>query len=126
MILQQKHLKITESFKCSFLFSYLTTLISSSKINLIFINSSISTVQPGSVAADALSSGQEKDARVFHQALQNPPLSPQQSISNTLYFQGKLTNTIDTIIPSRGFAAVSVQYTRPLITQLPLALAGFW
>lgn len=58
-------LKHTESLNCSFLFSYLTTFVSWSKINLIFINGSLSTVQPGSVAADALPSGQEKDAREY-------------------------------------------------------------
>lgn len=47
-------------------------------------------------------------------------------VSATLNFQGKLTNTIDKIIPSGGLAAVSIQYTRPLITQLPLALRGIW
>lgn len=125
MILQQKHLKNTlKVLSAAFYFLILPYSSPQVKLTSFLLTAPF---QPGSVAADALSSGQEKDAkRVFHQALQNPPPSPQQSISNTLYFQGKLTNMIDTIIPSRGFAAVSVQYTRPLITQLPLALAGFW
>lgn len=46
--------------------------------------------------------------------------------SATLNFGGKLTNIIDKIIPSRGLAPVSVQYTRLLITQLPSALRGIW